>query len=231
MSPGGPRRRRGPLRAPRTAAKGRKEVRRSTIQRLFPTLSIHLLAGIRATAVALAACAPPPEPVEIDDPLPGLTEDELERFEEGEELFEGVFTAAQGIGPLFNAEGCAVCHSEPVDGGAGPDKELHVSGRGDEGTCDALLAQGGPVVQQRATPALEALGITSEPVPADTLAQGERSTPDIFGFGLLDAVPDATLIALADPDDRDGDGVSGRVHFLPGGHVGRFGRKAASASL
>jgi CxxC motif-containing protein (DUF1111 family) len=179
----------------------------------------------------LAACAKPPAPPELDDPLPGLSEDELARFDEGEEIFEGTFTAEQGLGPLFNAEGCAVCHSEPTDGGAGAITELHVSGVGAEGACDALLDLGGPVIQQRATPALEAFGILSEPVPGEATSQAQRTTPDIFGFGLLDAVPDETIWALADPDDRDGDGISGRVHVLPGGHVGRFGRKASGASL
>ncbi|HEX6884865.1 MAG TPA: di-heme oxidoredictase family protein [Planctomycetota bacterium] len=182
-------------------------------------------------AILLAACAPEPAPPELDDPLPGLTADQLARFEQGEELFESAFTPAQGLGPLFNAEGCVACHNEPTDAGAGPIRELHVSGIGAEGTCDALFALGGPVIQQRATPSLEAFGILAEPVPVEATARGERSTPDLFGFGLLDAIPDATILALADPDDRDGDGVSGRAHLLPGGHVGRFGRKAVVASL
>jgi CxxC motif-containing protein (DUF1111 family) len=183
------------------------------------------------TLVSFAACAEPPAPPQLDDPLPGLTEDQLARFEEGEEIFEGTFTAEQGLGPLFNAEGCAVCHSEPVDGGAGAITELHVSAIGTEGECDALFDLGGPVIQQRATPALEAHGILAEPVPGEATGQARRTTPDVFGFGLLDAIPDATILALADPDDRDGDGVSGRAHVLPGGHVGRFGRKAVVASL
>jgi len=183
------------------------------------------------TLASLLACAKPPSPPQLDDPLPGLSEDELARFDEGEEIFEGTFTAEQGLGPLFNAEGCAVCHSEPTDGGAGATSEVHVSGIGAEGVCDSLLDLGGPVIQQRVTPALEAAGVTSEPVPGEATSQATRTTPDVFGFGLLDAIPDATIWALADPDDRDGDGVSGRVHVLPGGHVGRFGRKAAGASL
>lgn len=184
-----------------------------------------------AIACLLAACADPPSGVELDDPLPGLTPEELARFERGEVLFEREFTPEQGLGPLFNAEGCATCHSEPTDGGAGPIRERHVSGPGPSGACDLLLALGGPVLQQRATPALAALGILDEPLPTSTSGVGLRSTPDVFGFGLLDAIPDATVLARADPDDRDGDGISGRAHLLPGGHVGRFGRKAAVPSL
>jgi CxxC motif-containing protein (DUF1111 family) len=191
-----------------------------------------VLAGLVATIVLVPACAEPPAPVELDDPLPGLTPVELARFEEGEAIFEGTFTPEQGLGPLFNAEGCAACHNDPVDGGNGAVRELHASGRGAEGTCDLLFDQGGPVVQQRATPALvAATGLTSEPLPPGTTATGLRSTPDVFGFGLLDAVPDATIRALADPDDRDGDGISGRVNATRDGRVGRFGRKAAVSSL
>lgn len=178
-----------------------------------------------------AACVEPPPVPALDDPLPGLSDDELERFEEGEAIFEGTFTAEQGLGPLFNAEGCATCHSEPTDGGSGPLDETHVSGIGDEGVCDSLLDAGGPVVQERTTPALAALGIEREPLPAGATSTAQRTTPDVFGFGLIDAIPDMTLLALADPDDRDGDGISGRANVLPGGHVGRFGRKAAGASL
>ena len=177
------------------------------------------------------ACAPEPEPPALDDPLDGLTAEELERFEAGEALFEGTFTAEQGVGPLFNAASCAGCHDDPTDGGNGSFVELHATGIGAEGTCDALVAEGGPVFQLHATDALRAHGIESEPLPPEATAQGHRTTPDIFGFGLLDAVPDAEILALADPDDRDGDGVSGRAHWLPGGRIGRFGRKAAGSSL
>jgi CxxC motif-containing protein (DUF1111 family) len=191
--------------------------------------------GRTTLAVALIsclwACARPPEPPELDEPLAGLTEEELERFEAGEQIFESEFTPEQGVGPLFNAAGCAVCHSDPVDGGNGETLEIHGTGIGVEGACDPLLALGGPVFQQRATPALAALGIESEPIPLEVTTQARRTTPDIFGFGLLDAVPDATILALSDPDDRDGDGISGRPNRLSGDRLGRFGRKAAVSSL
>src|SRR5438309_3967928 len=58
-----------------------------------------------------------------------------------------------------------------------------------------------------------------------------RATPTVFGRGLLDAVPDAEILARADPDDRDGDGISGRPNRTADGRVGRFGRKANFATL
>lgn len=193
---------------------------------------ITLIKLLPPTCLTLAACARAPTPPELDDPLPGLNADELARFEAGERIFEGTFTPEEGVGPLFNAEACSACHDDPIDGGNGETREQHVSGRGDEGLCSDLAAFGGPVVQQRATTALtEATGLTAEPVPAQALATGMRTTPDVFGFGLLDAVPDATILALADPDDRDGDGISGRVNRLRDGRLGRFGRKASVSAL
>ena len=51
-------------------------------------------------------------------------------------------------------------------------------------------------------------------------------------MGLLEAIPAAALHALADPDDRSGDGISGRVHVLPEtGAIGRFGWKATAPSV
>ncbi len=63
-----------------------------------------------------------------------------------------------------------------------------------------------------------------------------RIPPPVFGLGLLEAVPDATLWELADPEDDDHDGISGRVNMVwdslrgaPG--VGRFGWKASEPTL
>lgn len=59
-----------------------------------------------------------------------------------------------------------------------------------------------------------------------------RVGPQLVGGGLLEAVDDATILALEDPQDRDGDGISGRAHRLAAsGRVGRFGWKASQATL
>lgn len=61
------------------------------------------------------------------------------------------------------------------------------------------------------------------------------STP-LIGLGLLEAVPDAALLALADPDDLNGDGISGRVNYVwdevnDSQAIGRFGWKASQPNL
>ena len=58
----------------------------------------------------------------------------------------------------------------------------------------------------------------------------------VFGLGMLEAVPAETILGLADPDDKNGDGVSGRPNFVAdpktGAQVlGRFGWKAGTSSL
>ena len=63
-----------------------------------------------------------------------------------------------------------------------------------------------------------------------------RLTPQLVGLGLLEAVSESALMALADPDDADLDGVSGRVQTVPDPEtgerrLGRFGYKAGQARL
>ncbi len=167
----------------------------------------------------------------LGQPLPGLRTDERRLFDRGSAVFATVFTPQTGLGPLFNAASCAECHEDPVPGGRGDEVEVHATAL--QGTvCNDLSAVGGPVIQQLVTPALhDALGIDKEPVPALATATALRTSPSILGFGLLDAVPEAEILALADPNDVNGDGISGRPNMTPDGHVGRFGRKAQVATL
>ena len=64
---------------------------------------------------------------------------------------------------------------------------------------------------------------------------GARVAPQLIGLGLLEALPAQAVIEAADPEDDDGDGISGRAHLLPDGaggwRLGRFGWKATQASV
>jgi CxxC motif-containing protein (DUF1111 family) len=76
---------------------------------------------------------------------------------------------------------------------------------------------------------------TYAPLPAGTLIS-PRSAPVVFGLGLLEAVPEAVVLGLSDPSDRDRDGISGRANmvFDPSRDrtvLGRFGWKANTANL
>jgi CxxC motif-containing protein (DUF1111 family) len=63
-----------------------------------------------------------------------------------------------------------------------------------------------------------------------------RLAPAMIGMGLLGAIPEADILALADPDDADGDGISGRANLVwseTHGAVmlGRFGWKSGQPTV
>ncbi|RYE86829.1 MAG: thiol oxidoreductase, partial [Myxococcales bacterium] len=73
------------------------------------------------------------------------------------------------------------------------------------------------------------------PLRADVM-MSPRVAPQMIGLGLLEAVPEATVLALADPDDADGDGISGRPNrvwdeTLGQLALGRFGWKANEPTI
>ncbi len=191
----------------------------------------------------LAACektAPlAPEDSELlDGPIEGLTGDQQKRFLNGDIAFnDEVFTAATGLGPVFVATSCGTCHAG--DGKGHPFTSLTRFGQRDE-TGNQFLHLGGPQLQHRALP-----GFSPEQLPAGA-PFSKFLPPANTGLGLLEIVPDATLLALADPDDADGDGISGKPNWIAlpnylsprpdaisqdGKYIGRFGKKAAVYDL
>ena len=74
----------------------------------------------------------------------------------------------------------------------------------------------------------------NEPLPPWMFSY--RQAPPLHGLGLLEAIPDETLAELEDPDDADGDGISGRRNVVWDSiamkmATGRFGHKANVAHL
>src|SRR3989440_11310903 len=177
-------------------------------------------------SATLSSSAPEP-----GAPLPGLTLAQRAMFERGRGVFQTEFTPETGLGPLFNNNACSQCHEDPATGGIGEEVERHATAFRAP-ACDDLAPHGGPVIQDSVTPALHAaLGIEPEAGPAAAPDRAVRTTPSLLGFGLLEAVPDAEILALADPLDRNGDGISGRPNRTADGRLGRFGRKAQFATL
>lgn len=185
-----------------------------------------------AVVVGGAACVRSlPEAEAVGEPLPGLTEDERARFEAGRVLFDRVFSMEEGTGPLFNENQCSACHTFPAPGGTGEQLVIKATRRLPDGSCDILAAEGGENLRRQATPALARLGIERDTLPSATADIATFAVPFLFGLGAADAVPEQALHDAADPDDLNGDGISGRVGRTPDGRVGRFGRKADVASL
>ena len=171
------------------------------------------------------------------------------RFNDGARLFYTRWIAGPapapaltGIGPLYNALSCEQCHRN--DGRGRPPGVRH---KGDEsgdgfGAVARLIPPDpiyGAQVQDRAIGGLKPEGTyvgrmvdAARPgQPRHWLFAGFTDgpltsriagvvAPSVSGMGLLEAIPAARLDALADPDDADGDGISGKRG------TGRFGWRA-----
>jgi CxxC motif-containing protein (DUF1111 family) len=183
--------------------------------------SVLFLAG----AVALTACGDlltslPEDADSLDAPLEGLTSEEMAVFLRGDGEFGRPFS-------------CAGCHSG--DGRGRPENALTRFGE----PPDLARPLGGPQLQTQATP-----GAVPETLPPG-VATSVRLPPPVFGVGLIEAIPVETILALADPDDADRDGISGRPNWVmapdwvpsteigggPGPQLGRFSRKAQVSTL
>lgn len=174
----------------------------------------------------------------LDGPLEGLSADEQAQFLAGDIAFnDEIFTSANGLGPIFVGTSCGGCHAG--DGKGHPFIAFSRFGQSDT-TGNQFLDQGGPQLQHKALP-----GFQPEQIPPGATFT-TLLAPAVTGLGFLDAVPDADLIALADPEDADGDGISGRPHWntipdfvqtRPGSvsqgnrYISRFGKKGAAYDL
>lgn len=97
-----------------------------------------------------------------------------------------------------------------------------------------VMLAGGETVTLR-EPAVHLDDLAYGPLHEEVMLSA-RIAPPMIGLGLLEAVPAATLEGLADPDDADGDGISGRLNRVwdvreERETVGRFGWKAGQPSL
>jgi CxxC motif-containing protein (DUF1111 family) len=165
-------------------------------------------------------------------PLPGITPVEFEEFRLGLDDFTEVEATEEGLGPAFNGTSCAVCHNVPAIGGAGIIAELRAGRRNEKGEFETLDSSGETLFHLFSVPGHGCQPVV--PVEADVFAR--RVPIPLFGAGLVEAIPDETLRALEDPNDRDRDGVSGRAALVTDvasneRRVGRFGWKAQHATL
>jgi CxxC motif-containing protein (DUF1111 family) len=189
-----------------------------------------------------AACGGGPEVVGddlTDLPLAGLDSTLMDRFFEGDRLFEVSFTPADGLGPLSIRQSCAACHEA---GGRGPgfiEKVAQVDANGEPVPGQPALPHGHTVRRQRSAGALSAI----DPEPSASFRSSRRVGPTVWAAGAIEAIDEAELFRLETEQARRTDGVSGRVHLVtyqsegsvdPAFHrtkkgdrvVGRFGVKA-----
>jgi CxxC motif-containing protein (DUF1111 family) len=221
-------------------------VRRPLALRLAFAASAALLGGCDA----LLPNAPPADTV-LDGPLDGLPGSERAAHLAGDREFSRTFGPADGLGPIFVAQSCASCHAG--DGKGHPMFSLTRFGRAGPQGFDPMRAHGGPQLQHRAI-----LNYLAEVVAPGATGVSRFVAPAVTGLGYLESVDDSTLLRLEDPDDADGDGISGRVQLLApsdliaevaridllfdpgeprrhlpigGRYIGRFGKKGSAINL
>jgi CxxC motif-containing protein (DUF1111 family) len=172
-------------------------------------------------------------------PLAGINAAQQKLFDEGKKEFEFVHTPEDGLGPVFNHESCVACHNVPATGGSLAnlaDRVIRI-GRTKNGKFDPLANLGGQVLSRKTIASL--LRGCNQPgsfVPPEADFISLRFAQPVFGLGLLEAVLDETILANADPEDKNRDGVSGRANMIKSVHfsdtrLGRFGWKAQIPTL
>jgi CxxC motif-containing protein (DUF1111 family) len=96
-----------------------------------------------------------------------------------------------------------------------------------------VFPDGGKVMLRK--PAYSVVRLAYGPLHPEAMLS-PRVSPQMIGLGLLEAVPEAQIRALADPDDKDGDGISGRPNEMWSKDknrlvLGRFGWKAGNPTV
>ena len=119
-------------------------------------------------------------------------------------------------------------------------QELAVPGLASEGTMKITYEEvpvtlgDGEVVSLR-KPSYSVEGLNYGPLEPD-VTLSPRVAPQMIGMGMIQAIHEADILAKADPDDADGDGISGKASLVRDHRtrelkLGRFGYKAENASV
>jgi CxxC motif-containing protein (DUF1111 family) len=187
----------------------------------------------------------------LEGPVDGLSSQQSAAFLAGDREFSRRFGTVDGLGPVFVATSCESCHIG--DGKGHLSFNLKRFGRMAGGVFNSMRNEGGPQIQNRAI-----LSYMAEVVPAGATGVSQFTAPSVTGLGFLEAVDDADILLRADPNDADGDGISGRPQLIAesefiaelarlelvfdadaptrnipvnGRFVGRFGKKASAINL
>ncbi|HEX4383535.1 MAG TPA: di-heme oxidoredictase family protein [Myxococcales bacterium] len=171
------------------------------------------------------------------DALPRLSQSDLALFAAGRAAFIHQFSAADGLGPVFNAAFCSNCHdAPPAIGGTNQRVERRYGHRNTDGSFDPLTAQGGTLLHDTGIGAVDGGTYAGETIPAAANVVAGRRTQPVFGLSLVEATPDSSFRAIAAYQAAHSPAAAGRAATvtdlstgLPA--VGRFGWKSAIATL
>ena len=144
------------------------------------------LAGTVASAQSITL---QPKP---GDPVANLTAGELSAFTAGKQQFDRIFQVADGLGPIFNQNSCASCHSNPVGGSGTILVERFGYLDPKSGVFDPLASLGGSLRQSQSISAA-----CQEIIPPVANVVANRVTNSILGAGLVEAIPDTEITGNA----------------------------------
>lgn len=152
-------------------------------------------------------------------------------FDDAKAAFEELEGEDEGLGPVYNAQGCVECHQDPVTGAASQITELRAGRR--DGVGNFVDAPGGSLINDRAIDAR-----IHEVVSGAETVRALRMSINTLGDGFVEAIHSDTIrgIAAAQPGKSSGV-IAGQVIEVPvleannQPRVGRFGWKNQHASL
>ena len=130
------------------------------MKRLIPILTLSLLLAPTRSGAQAVDPGPRGAPVGAGGPVAGLSADQLRFFQDALARFSVSDTVSTGLGPRFNAEFCAQCHSQPAVGGSspstsafpfvGPNPEVAVAtDMGAANTVPTFVTADGPIREAR----------------------------------------------------------------------------------
>jgi CxxC motif-containing protein (DUF1111 family) len=144
--------------------------------------------------------------------------------------FEAINTVEMGLGPLFEANSCAVCHSNPITGGNSQIRNLRAGNFDGKKFTDH---PGGSLIHSQST----CPGIQSQVLETDNVRTFRRSL-SLLGLGFVEAISDKTLLDIAKAQSQmSGGRINGQAAMVPvleapgKMQVGRFGWKDTFGSL
>ncbi|NER83506.1 MAG: thiol oxidoreductase, partial [Leptolyngbya sp. SIO1D8] len=142
------------------------------------------------------------------------------------------FYAAEAVAPAAN--------TPPVPGMGTQVQEQGIYGHPPEAVIEVTWQEQTGTYGDGTPYGLRSPQLSLEPWDGTPLPEGvaisNRIPLPVFGLGLLEAVPEATVLQMADPDDRNGDGISGQPNRVwdvvqQTDVLGRFGWKANTPNL
>jgi len=172
----------------------------------------------------------------------GILEPPGDSFARDQQVYEENKTVADGLGPVYNATSCVVCHQNPNSGAASQVTELRVGHYDANGTFvnpTILINDGQNTITGRSIVNDRAIGPQAqEVIPAAENIRALRAALNTLGDGFVEAIDDSTLVAIAAAQPAQSEGringevVEAPIFEAPGQtRVGRFGWKDQHSSL